>query len=401
MALLLEDEDLETVIENMIAAIIQHWKAFDSDSRRRAREVVEHLFTKKKKLIIENVGIIPSLATIPELRKFDKELEARRSAISIRQRYQSFSHRIAHENAGVVSQALSELAIYLRKHQSFLQASAASEQPDNVVGELLRVILDACVKFDESHVDIARFSAECMGLIGSVDPNRVECVRERREMIVVSNFEDPGDTTDFVLFLLREVLVKAFLSASSIRTQGYLSYALQECLARCDFSHVVSVHRRPGDHSATNPIYKKWIALPDVVRTTLTPFLKTKYNLPRMTRVSRKYPILEKNMKFGVWLRAFVLDLLQKPQNANAGLIFPVLSRVINIQDHSIAEFLLPYVVLHVAAGGSEEMRREVGQELLHVLESKPSSLASHFEIENLRLCSEVGCSSFLCMLHH
>lgn len=382
----MDDEEVGTMLESTFSTVILRWESFDEATRKDAADLISHILKDKHGLVRDFIDVIPSLDHIPELASSEKELQKMRSDVSERQKYHIFSRRVRHENESVVTQALIELSKYLRKHQGFLQASALSEQPDIVVGELIRSVLDTCVNFSTSNPEIARLSAECIGLIGCLDSNRVEAARGRREIVVVSNFEEPGDTTDFALFILEEVLVKAFLSATNIRTQGYLQYAMQELLEKCDFKEVCSKPRSED----TEEIYSKWLSLPEIVRQTLTPFLKSRYSLGDMTRAEIKYPVFRPDMKYIIWLRTFVLDLLMQPQNSNASLIFAPLCRVIRIDDISVANFLLPFVVLHVVVLGTDKQRDQIAQELLQIL-SHQAPPDSHFQSTNLKLCSEVS----------
>lgn len=386
----LDDEDVGPLLETTFSIIILNWTAFDSASRVHANELITHILKQRRDLLRDFIDVIPSLKEINELAGYEKELEKMRRDLGVRQRYRYFCQRIDHEHESVVVQALLELKTYLQQNQVFLQASAASEQPDSVVGELLRSIFDACVKFNGGNHEIARLSAECIGLIGCLDSNRVEAVRPRKEIVVISNFEDSSETTDFVLFVLEQVIVKAFLSTKNPRTQAFLSYAMQELLEKCDVKDACLGPRKLVDQNEAGSVYHKWLSLPESVRQTLTPFLRSSYSLKEMARVETEYPIFEPKKNYTVWLRAFVLDLLRQPSNANSMIIFEPLSRVIKIEDISVANFLLPYVVLHLIVLGTEQQRQNIHQELLRVLAYELLG-ESHIERTNLKLCSEVS----------
>lgn len=391
----LEEEDVEMMLESTFSTIIQRWDSFDDTTQQRAQETLQYLLKDRRSCVEFMIPSLPSLSQFPLLADIDQQLEKLRGPIDTAQAFHVFSRRVSHENSGVVSQALVELKAYLQLHQSFLQASAISEQPHIVVGQLVRSILDSCVRFNDSHHDIAQLAAECIGLIGSLDSNRVESIREQHEMVVVSNFSDPGETTDFVLFLLEEVMVKAFLSATDTSLQGFLSFVMQDLLEKCDFRDICGPILRSGrQNEADDEIYRKWLRLPQSVQQTLTPFLTSKYSVSHMAKVETKYPVFRpktsrSDKMYNSWLKTFVLDLLQKPMNVNAELIFPPLCRAIRIKDLSVASFMLPYVVLHVIIEGNDEQRKEIGGELLAVLEYQGTS-DLHVKKEEIKLCSEV-----------
>ncbi len=387
------------MLESTFAMIVQHWESFDEPTQNRAKETLQYLL-KQRQRPVQNMNYnLPSLAGISKLDDVERHLERLRTKTDVGNTFQIFSRRLGRENSAVVAQALVELKAYLRIHQDYLQASAVSEQPDIAVGQLVRAILDTCVKFNESHKDIALLSAECIGLIGCIDSNRVESIREQREMVVVSNFDDPDETTDFVLFVLAEIIVPAFLSATDVILQGFFSYVMQELLEKCDFKESYDLVRN-GASADSNFVWQKFLALSTNTQDVLTPFLTSRYALRETERVNYEYPIFRPsnvtsaNMASGIlyshWLRSFVLELLHKTHNINADLIFPPLCRAIRMKDISVASFLLPYVALHTIVAGTEQNRQEIGSELLGILQYQPPA-DSLIRREDLRWCSEVS----------
>ncbi|EKD14277.1 phosphatidylinositol 3 [Drepanopeziza brunnea f. sp. 'multigermtubi' MB_m1] len=370
----LGDDDVETMLESTFSLIIQHWKTFNTETRARAEATLQYLNESRGRLIRNMIFNLPSLSGIKELADVERKISRQRTPTDVSNGFLIFKRRLGHEDPGVVAQTLVELKAYLRLNQSFLQTSAVSEQPDLVVGQLVRSILDTCVKYNEWQNDIAVLSAECLGLIGCLDPNRVESVRERREMVVVSNFRDQNEATDFVLYILQEVIVPAFLSAKDPSLQGFFSYVMQELLEKCNFKDVVGDILRTGEKKSTEPLYRKWVALPVRIQEILTPFLTSKYSLAPMEMPKYEYPIFRPDAMppqklYNAWLRGFTLDLLQKPFHLCTQLIFPPLCRAIRIKDVSVASFILPYLVLHAIIDGTDKNREDIGAELLSVLE--------------------------------
>jgi serine/threonine-protein kinase ATR len=390
----LEDDDVETMLESTFSTIIQRWDTFDEVTRECVENTLQYLLKHRARLLRNMIVNLPSLSQFPRLADAEKQLNKMRTPTDISNAFQIFSRRVVHENSGVVAQALVELKAYLRLHQSFLQASAVSEQPDVVIGLLVRAILDTCVKFNDSDHDIAKLSAECIGLIGCLDPNRVESVREQREMVMVSNFYDVSETLDFVLFVLEESLVPAFLSTTDTILQGFLAFVMQDLLEKCEFKEVCGQIIKNGAKGSTDERYVKWLALPTSVQDTLTPFLSSKYSLREIDKVKYEYPIfrpdrLPPNRMYSPWVRTFALDLLQKPGSPLSGLIFLPLRRAIRIKDISIPSFLLPYLVLNNIVEGNDQNRKELGQELLGILEYQPPA-ESQIRTDDFKLCIEV-----------
>src|SRR5947207_276748 len=175
-------------MESTFSIIIQQWDSLNSQMKQKAQDMLNHIFTNHGKMISRIVDVLPSLASIPLMAKFEENLVKFRDETEVRKRFVAFARRCNHENPIVVSQAMGELRDYLNTHQAYIHASAISAQVDPIVGELLRSVLDASIKFNDGQPSISRLSAECIGLIGCLDPNRVESNRDRREIVVSSNF---------------------------------------------------------------------------------------------------------------------------------------------------------------------------------------------------------------------
>ncbi|THC97258.1 hypothetical protein EYZ11_003260 [Aspergillus tanneri] len=69
-------------------------------------------------------------------------------------------------------------------------------------------------------------------------------VKEKKDILVLSNFENMEETFDFILFFLQHVLVETFLSASNTRAQGFLAYAMQGLLRFCNLDSAVTQRSR-------------------------------------------------------------------------------------------------------------------------------------------------------------
>lgn len=383
----LGEEDIADLIDPTFAIIAQHWPSFNAGTQEQAYEMVSHLLKSFGPLIRQVVNTTPSLATVPLMAKFEDELGKLRSQMDLKHRYEAFSERCKNENITVVTQALIELEAFLAEHESFLHEVAIGEQPDPVVALLARSVLDACVRLNRARTEVAVTCARCLGLIGCLDSNKLEAVRENREIVVLSNFSKEEETIDFVVFFLQEVLVKAFLSATNTRAQNFLGYAMQELLRFCNFDTSVTLRTR-DIQSDTN--YRRWVALPESVRNTLTPFLTSKYSVTTApVQIKCVYPLYKPSMTHGTWLRDFLYDLLQKGCDENARMIFHVCGRVVRTQGIAISEFLLPFTVLHVVLGGVQLQREEIQYELLAVL-SQHLPETSGPDREQTILCSQV-----------
>ena len=388
----LEEDDIATLVDPTFAIIVQYWDSFLANTQEEAYNMISHLLKSHSSMICDIVHTLPSLAPVPLMAKFEEELGRLKARMGVKHHYQAFSQRCQNENATVVFRALKELTEYLLENQGFLHETANSEQPDPVVGQLARSILDASVLFSNTHPEISVLCAKCMGLVGCLDPTRIEALREKKEILVLSNFVRDDETNDFVIFFLREVLVKAFLSATNSRSQGFLAYAMQELLSISEIKE--SVRPRPRD-APFDANYRRWVSLPESVRTTLMPFTNSKYFVTAgVSQLPSTYPLYDAKVGHGQWLRTFTFDLLKRRLGeGKVKTIFSVLGRIIRFQDISISNFLLPFACLNVVITGNDREKLEIGRELLLVLhQSLPEQRYSR---DNIILCSQVGNTNY------
>jgi len=385
----IDEEDLEIMLDHTFAVVVRHWSSFSPESQQRAYDTIAHLLKTHSALVRDKINSLPSLASIPLMSKFESEIARLKAHLDLTGQFEVFSRRCEDKNVAVVEQALRELVPFLETNQGFIHESAVSQQPSPVITQLCRSLLDACTRFNERHFGLVSLCAQCLGLVGCLDPNRVEVVKAQRDILVLSNFEQAKEAVDFVAFLLETILVKSFNSATTGRAQNFLAYVMQELLRFCRFNEVATYRPRA---SQPDYEYQRWMQIPEYVRTTLTPYLTSSFSITSVasaTSALQSYPIFRLGMSHGTWLRTFVFDLLRRGKGDNAQKIFTVLARVIRGHDISIASFMLPFAALNVILGGDEAEVEGVRGELLTVLEQGIDN-SSQVEADNIKKCSEV-----------
>lgn len=384
----LDDEDVDILMETTFFIIGNYWETLDDPTRDVCKSILDRLLTKNHGLLEAKINELPSFSHLSGLADAEGRLNQLRKPLDSRASFMIFSKRLGNENPGVVLQALTELSSFLREHQAFLQTSAIGEQPDTAVTTLLRALLDCASRYNGVQPEIGSLCVQCLGSIGCLDSNRLETVREQRQFVVLQNFEEASETTDFVLFILEEVLVKAFLSATDTAFQGYLSYAMQELLDRTDFKVAWATNGAEGPQ-----VLEKYLKLPENVREVLAPFMSSRFRVNPMAQQKVEYPIFRPSRPYAIWLRSIVTDLLHKGQNPFAQILFEPLCRVIRVKDLAVAEFLLPYLVVHIIVGDDNVKadRERVLNELRSILLLELPENASYAERENMRLYCEVS----------
>jgi serine/threonine-protein kinase ATR len=386
MLVYMGEEDIEALLDTTFFILDHYWLRFNEWTQQLSEDVLAYLIGKHEPVLRKVVDRLPRLGHIGRLAQVDERLSSLRRTLDNKEAFNLFAQRLSHEHSGVVLQALKELSAYLKTNQDYLQTSALSDQPDTVLATLVRALLDCASTYSGIQLDIACLCTECLGLVGCIDSNRVESVREQRSFVVLHNFALAEETTDFVLFILEEVLVKSFLSATDTKLQGFLSWAMQELLERCNIPAACQLETvSTGGGDAT---YRKWLGLSDVTREVLSPFLTSQYLLSPMNANPVEYPIFRPGRSYGNWLKFIVLDLLRRGQTVLADVIFEPLCRVIRVKDLSIAERLLPYLFVHIIVSDKSptDVREKVVGELVSILQYQPSDAMSYTEKEDLKL---------------
>ncbi|KAJ5778568.1 hypothetical protein N7520_001814 [Penicillium odoratum] len=382
----LSAEDIEPLIDQTLAIVIRYWDRLADESRKHAYQLIDHILKNHPNLVRETFNTMPSLACIPEMAAFEAQINELRADMDVRSRLLALIRRCQSENGTVAEQALTELLPFLSKNEEFLHVSALSEQPDPVIAQLTRALLDCCVKFNTSSDRITLLAARCLGLVGCLDPNRVETIKEKKDILVLSNFDRMEEIVDFTLFFLQHVLVDAFLSASNTRAQGFLAYAMQGLLKICTLDTAVLQRSRDLQDDEK---YRRWMELPEGTRNTLTPFLTSSYTVTLVvTNPTVEYPLFSPEKTHSEWLRTLVQDLLQVEREDNAKLVFSFCSRVVKGQDISISSFLLPFAMLYRIVGGTVQEHKDVQLELITVL-SHPLPDTNNNARETIISCSQ------------
>ncbi|KAL8715001.1 MAG: hypothetical protein Q9220_000958 [cf. Caloplaca sp. 1 TL-2023] len=363
---ILEPDEVLALLDPTFAIVVQYWDSFTTRSQAQAYDMIGHLLRTQSVSIREVVYTIPSLASIPIMAKFEAEISNLKNQMAAKHRLQALIQRSQHENLTVVTRALEELESFLEMQQSFVHEIATTEPPDPVLSGLARTLIDICIQYNESNASVVLQSARCLGLVGCLDPTRTEAPREKKEVFMLSNFQDAEETVDFIMFFLQEVLVKAFLSATNPRAQGFLAYAMQELLKFCGLDNLIASRNQ---EKFANANYLRWVALPESVRNNLTPFLNSKYVVTAATVQPQSIrPIYRPSMGHRQWLQTLVYDLLQNGQGDDVEQLFRIFSRIIRTQDTPISTFLLPFAALNAVISGPERQQLDIAEELLTIL---------------------------------
>lgn len=381
----LDPEDAGSMLDQTFALILQHWPQLSMSTQSACQTKLAEFVKQHNKTVQEHVMTLPSLKGIELMTKLNQEIERLRALETVENHFWGYERRLRDESTSVLQQALKELVPFLTNNQEFIRDAAATDQSVPALSALIRALLDITTKFSGHDAGVAELCGTALGIIGCLDPNRIEAPRKQKRMVVLSNFDKAGETVDWVVLMLEDVLVKAFKSTTNARALGFLAYVLQELLKFCGFNDATTARTRS---SQTPSVQQRWLAMPENVRIALTPFLKSRYVVTnsQINVPTREYPGFTLGSGHSTWLRSLVHDLMFKGKGDNPKMVFPLLARTIRGHDLAIANFLLPYAVLNVVLGGTVREVQDIKRELMTVLECRPGD---GVEIEIAKKCSE------------
>ncbi|KAK9244664.1 hypothetical protein V1506DRAFT_540841 [Lipomyces tetrasporus] len=386
--------DARKLLQLTVSVTFNYWGTFSPRSKTVARNMLE-LVIQSDVLQRLRITEIPSRSeSLPELKDIVSNMKRKLRPVSgDLSQLRGLTERCRHENFSVVHEALLELRSFLIERQFSLYSMSLLNSPDANITDIFQTLLIACHRYADSKIEIAKLAAECIGWLGSPDASKLNDHSDVQGTVVVYNFEEDAENIHFVLTFLDQYLVPAFRSSTDTKAQLFLAYAMQQLLKFCGLNPTTVT---PAGGEKT---YMKWIELSEASKVTLTPLLTSRYDLNSSLGGLQKYPIFKRTRDHRAWLQSFTLDLLCRASVMllsslesviSAGTasqeidIFYLFSKIINNQDLSIANFLLPFMVQHVLGKGTSEERNSILGEILAVLNTDTES--EGVQREDLRL---------------
>ncbi|RKP36998.1 hypothetical protein BJ085DRAFT_14939 [Dimargaris cristalligena] len=303
-----------------------------------------------------------------------------RGSLSIPEHLQLLNTIMADENQQVAELAVAELRELLLKYPADVHRLVVAERIDPSVVHTIQSLLRLCTRINGAGRGAARCSAECLGLLGAIDPTRLTAIRadptsEFTAEVRSSTDRPPGydlatadNRFDFMCYFLETYLVHGFRSAKTPQEQGYFAYAIQELLKECRFTPQTVV-RAPDERDQI--LYRRWMMFPEPVRDTLQTLLDTKYSIHPAPAPDVRRPIFPEQTDHRIWLKKWVLDLIAQIPIASIRDIFGVCRNVIRYEDdNQVALFVLPYLLLLTLSNGREKSVQNAVEEVQTILAS-------------------------------
>jgi serine/threonine-protein kinase ATR len=382
----LDAQNLGDLIEHTFCIIAQKWDFFDVDTQKKAKGVLESMWGDHKYEIQARIAFFPDLCGIDIFERMRDAIAEEKTEIEYHVMIDAFVQRCKSDHIVIVRSALKELMTYLEEHQDIIHDSLCGPQPMPEITQLYRSLFDAMVRFKDQDEEMVNQCAQCIGVLGCVDPNQVEFIRAKHGLLVLTNLDTEPEFVDFIAHLLEQVLVVSFRSAPNGRQQSYFAFFIQELLKISGIRDAVNQRAR------NTPALARWYYIPESVQTALIPYMNTKYSLTNGSRPADLVPWSNspKPPDHANWLKSLVFNLLHRAKGRNASKIFTLISRVVFSHDLTVATYMLPFVVQNVVTGVDDFELDFLVHELSSILYRDLDGLSDE-DVENVKLCSEVS----------
>ncbi|KAI0776189.1 hypothetical protein BD413DRAFT_469293 [Trametes elegans] len=375
---MLEHSDFGPLVGPTSASFVASWSQFSERGRQAAKQCLDYMIKNLGKELGPHIAEVADLSTIPELVDTSRALARLRSTWTPQRTLVALLQRLEGDSLVVAIQSAVELkAFLLTADEEYIRSLTSGDVFDPLVGHIISALYHASCRDGEGTEKLHELAFECIGIVGAIDPDRFELRVKDNRMIMLSNFTNEDESTDFALHLIRDVLVGAFRSTSDMRYQGYLAYAIQELLQFCKFTPALVT--RGGSGSVPIKVRSRWKSLPKPVLETVTPLLESRFSLDTPPLAPLPYPIYPNHATYRQWVQAWTSDLIEKVTVAQGKRIFRVFAAVVRNKDVGVAHHLLPHLVLTVLATGESDHAGAIRTEILAVLQDQvdPSSRSS------------------------
>ncbi|ELU38352.1 phosphatidylinositol 3- and 4-kinase, putative [Rhizoctonia solani AG-1 IA] len=343
------------------ATVVRHWGEITPKAKEWAIKILEYIIVNNGRDIRQNIDSVVSLSPIDDLKRYNKPLKRLRS--SSKDPLEILLARCRNENMNIAVQSLQELKAYLLKHRATIEGYMVGDVFSPWLGRTMKVLFEAACREGDGCEALHKVAYECIGIVGALDPDRLDIQPGGQDQMVMRNFEDEDETVWFIISLISDVLVSAFRSTTDLKYQRHLAYAIQELLRQCGFNNALV---KTGSQSVPMKIRTRWKSISPEVVETVGPLLEGRFTIQSKPPVVPQFPIYSHSPTYREWIQTWTAYLISCVKNANAAKIFEVFRPAIRNQDVRVAKQILPHLI--IAISQSEEDLSHITQEIVTVL---------------------------------
>ncbi|CAE6451648.1 unnamed protein product [Rhizoctonia solani] len=350
------------------ATIVRHWKDITPKAREWAIKILEYLIVDNGRDIRQHIDTAVSFSPVHDLKRFNKVAKDLRT--SPRDPLETLLARCRNENMNVAVQSLEELKAYLLKHRATIEGYMVGDVFSPWLGRTMRVLFEAACREGDGCEALHALAYECIGMVGALDPDRLDMQSGSQDQMVMHNFEDEDEAVWFTMHLISDVLVSAFRSTTDLKYQRHLAYAIQELLKQCGFTNALV---KNGSQPIPTKIRTRWKYLSPEVIETVGPLLEGRFTIQSKPPVVPQFPIYSHSPTYREWVQTWTAYLISCVENPRAARIFEVFRPPIRNQDVRVAKQILPHLI--IAVSQSEGDLSHITQEIVTVLKDQIGSV--------------------------
>lgn len=380
-------DEVGPLIGQTAAALLSEWQNFTTAEHKVARSILNYLIVENAQEMRKYITEIPNMNDLAsDLPEVCRKLESSRRQWSPEQQLSQILERVSDENASISLRSLHELRRYLLSNQTYLQQQTSGTSFPPVIGRMISALLNTARRSDNIQTELQDLCLECLGIVGAVDPDRLDLPNDDTVHTLLQNFEDQEETRDFAVAFVRDVLVRAFRATSDTKHQSALAYAIQELLRFCGFT--TALLRQSGTKTTPVKVRQRWIDLPPAVIDTIAPLLDSKYSITHGPVTEHPRPFYRNSSSYREWIENWAMHLIRGARGRDAETIFGIFRVLIRHHDLELTQHILPHAVLHNLISGTDVQRDEIRQEFVAVLQDQVDP-STAFSSDRRLLCAQ------------
>ncbi|KAG6832347.1 hypothetical protein H0H87_001811 [Tephrocybe sp. NHM501043] len=365
---MLEPDEIKPYVGPTTAAFVSSWSEFNSNARGSALKSLEYIVLEIGKKLDEYLEDVVDLSTIPELGHLHEHLSHIRQTWTVEDHLQRILDHCTSDNLTVAILSIGELKRFLVTNDILIRQFASGDVFDPLVGQIMTTLIAASCRDGDGTETLRLLAFECIGILGALDPDRLELNVHDPSMVVMNNFTDESEAIAFAIHLIRDLLVGVFRATNDVVYQRYLGFTLQELLRVCHFTPALV----GGTGAApTVKTRSRWNSLPKHVVETLISLLDSKYSFHPSPTVLTEHPVYPTQSTYREWIQIWTCHLIDKASGPTARNIFASFPPTVRNKDVVVAYHILPHLVLNILISGHDDDAEAIRVELKTILEDQ------------------------------
>lgn len=386
----LEPGDVGPFVAPATSAFLVSWSNFSPATRAHAKRCIEYIVLTVGSQLGPYLSDVADMSGIPELQTAQKRLMHLRKDWTPHRRIELLLDRIASNSITIAIRAMEELKAFLVAEDAFVRGLLTGDIFDPIITRIMTSLVAAVNRDDAESTKLRGTTFECIGLLGAIDPDRLEPDSGESRLVVTKNFTDEDETITFALHSLQDFLVDSLRAASDSTYLNTLMYATQEVLKKCGFSAKLVL---AGPKSSATPlkVRNRWNALPKHIKEAVIPYLNSHYNTTVHNEPCDVHPFYPTKNTYREWIQTWTICLIGAVSGKQAREMFQLFKGVIkHSRDVVVAYSLLPHLVLSVVQTSQAEAVENIRSEILAVLEDQVNPQSSS-NADKQGLCAQVS----------